>query len=163
MDTDNESDELLTPTEIQDMTNLVSIGLLPERSKRKYAYAYKIFVKWQKEKNIDSFDESVLLMYFDELSVKYKLSSLLTQCSILGKMLKIHHGVKIYKYQKLQEFLRRKAKGYKAISTKTFTSDEIKAFIDQAPDKEYLATKVCLVCVKLFQWRNYKNKTSIPN
>jgi hypothetical protein len=83
MDIENENDFSLTPPEIRDTAEVASLNLLPEKSRKVYNMAYESFLNWQKEKKTTSFSESTLLVYFTELSTKYKSSTPWTYYSML--------------------------------------------------------------------------------
>ncbi|KAJ8976468.1 hypothetical protein NQ317_012418 [Molorchus minor] len=108
--------------------NISSIKLLPERSKAIYEGVYQTFMNWREAKEEHTFSENVLMAYFEELST-----------------IEINNSVSIDKYGKLRAFLRRTAENYKAKKSKIFTADEVKKFINEAPNNVYLATKVALI------------------
>lgn len=97
---------------------------------------------WRTLNNVKSFSENVLLPYFEELSTKYKPTSLWSHFSILKSTLNLKNNVKIDNYSKVRAFLKRKSEGFQKKRAKTLTSDEINRFIKEAPDSIYLATKV---------------------
>ncbi|KAB0801684.1 hypothetical protein PPYR_03870 [Photinus pyralis] len=53
--------------------------------------------------------------------------------------------MEIDKYPKLRTFLKRKSDGHLKKKSKIFSPEEINAFLNNAPDKVYLATKVALI------------------
>ncbi|RZB39479.1 hypothetical protein BDFB_007536 [Asbolus verrucosus] len=59
--------------------------------------------------------------------------------------LNVHHNVTIENYPKLRPFLKRQSNGYKAKKATVFTPDQIREFINEAPDDKFLATKVALI------------------
>lgn len=140
----SDSDETfsLTPLEVLKAAEETSINLLPEKSRKKYEKVYNEFLNWRCAKNTSSFSENVLLAYFSELSNKFKCSSLWSIYSMLRSTINLHNGVKIEKYLKLRMFLKRKAEGHTAKKSKTFSSEQINTFINDAPDEIYLAIKV---------------------
>ncbi|XP_063370769.1 uncharacterized protein LOC134659092 [Cydia amplana] len=118
---------------------------LPTKSKEKYITTYENFISWRKEKNITSFCEDVLLLYFEEISAKYKPTSLWAFYSMLKCGLKRRHNVNIKEYSKLRAFLKKLSKGYEKEVKKVLTFENVEKFIDEAPDDKYLATKVALI------------------
>lgn len=140
MSTDSEDNEISTVPDILDGETTTIV--IPERSKKYYDYAYNSFMNWRSSKNINSFTENDVLAYFEEMTEKYKSSSLWSHYSMLRSKLIINHNIYIEKYSKLREFLRRKNQGYQAKKSNPLTPDEIYKFIEEAPDKKYLATKV---------------------
>lgn len=135
-------DNNLTPSEILEEAKAATLKLLPEKSRKQYELAYKAFMDWRKNRNVNSLSEDVLLVYFSQLSQKYKSSSLWSTYSILKSTLCIYHNVKLEYYSKLRAFLKRKSEGYQAKKSQTFTPQQIDKFINEAPDDKYLAIKV---------------------
>ncbi|XP_044745426.1 uncharacterized protein LOC123307256 isoform X2 [Coccinella septempunctata] len=121
------------------------INSIPEVSREKYKKAYKSFTEWQKENNLPSNSENVLLAYFDELSKKFKSSTLWAQYSMLRTMMNINDNIDIGNYCKVRAFLKRNSCGYRPKKSKIFSSDEIDNFINNAPDEFYLLDKVLLI------------------
>lgn len=142
MNLDSEDELLCTPPEIREVANNAIQNLLPEKSKNKYKGVYKNFQDWCSNKNVNSFTENVLLAYFNELSNKYKASSLWTFYSMLRSTLNINNGINIENYSKLRAFLKRQSEKHIAKKAKTFTPEQLNNFINEAPDEKYLATKV---------------------
>ncbi|KAJ8918799.1 hypothetical protein NQ315_011083 [Exocentrus adspersus] len=145
MDSDSDNEETGMPPEALEADKINSLNLVPEKSKKKYELAYKSFMNWRNENGASSFSENLLLTYFGKLAERYKSSSLWTTYSMLRSMLNIHHNENIEKYSKLRAFLKSKSEGYHAKKAKIFTPSQINAFIDEAPDYTYLATKVALI------------------
>lgn len=142
MDVENENDFPLTPPEIREAAEVASLNLLPEKSRKLYNKTYESFLKWQNEKKTTSFSESTLLVYFSELSAKYKSSTLWTYYSMLRSMITLHKGINLEEYKKLRALLKRKSEGFQPKKAKTFSSEDINNFLTKASDNEYLATKV---------------------
>lgn len=143
MENEQVSEFSCTPPDILEKAEAASSSaLLPEKSRRSYDKAYQSFMDWRIQKKAMSFSENVLLVYFVELSEKYKSSSLWSFYSMLRTVLVINHDVNIEKYGKLRSFFKRKSEGYEAKKSKTLTSKEIKMFITGAPDEIYLLHKV---------------------
>lgn len=97
---------------------------------------------WRSVKNINSYTENDLLVYFREVSEKYKSSSLWSLYSMLKTTLNVKHNINIEQYLRLRAFLKRKAEGYQPTKANIFSPQEINKFINAAPDHKYLATKV---------------------
>ncbi|XP_071569295.1 uncharacterized protein [Temnothorax nylanderi] len=143
---DSESDDVFgIPEKIAEAAKNVEQNLLPTKSKSRYETTYLTFMNWRKEKNINSFSENVLLAYISELSKKTKPSTLWSQYSMLKSTLIAKQNVNIHSYSKLTAFLKRKSNGFKSKKSKVFTSNEIQKFLNEAPDDQYLATKVALI------------------
>lgn len=139
---ENEESFACTPPEIVQLAAATTSTLIPETSKSIYNKTYATFNEWRLRKNANSFSENVLLAYFTELSAKYKPSSLWSFYSIIKSMLRINHDVDLEKYGKLRAFLKRKSEGFQAKKSSTLTSEEIRKFIDKAPDEAFLLHKV---------------------
>lgn len=147
---DSESDLEFTLPNIVKAENISCSNLISETSKEKYTTAHNAFLDWRKKKSTNSFSQNIFLLYFGELSMKFKASTLWTQYSMLKTTLKINHNVDIARYVKLRAFLKRKSAGYRPKKSKIFTSEEINKFIKEAPDNVYLLAKVCLHRVARF-------------
>lgn len=74
-------------------------------------------------------------------SAKYKASSVWCFYSMLRTSIQTNHNVDI-NYPKLQTFLKKASVGYRAKKSKGFQPSEIRNFLCNAPDKEFLAAKV---------------------
>ncbi|CAI6366167.1 unnamed protein product [Macrosiphum euphorbiae] len=64
---------------------------------------------------------------------------------MLKTTINMKHNINIGTYPKLQAFLKRKSTGFKSKKSKVLTSTDIKKFIDEAPNIQYLVTKVVLI------------------
>lgn len=142
-DDNDEADVVCTPDITEgDSSHITSINSLPLVSGKKYESAYNVFMEWRAKKGVITFTENDLMQYFEELSLKYKSSSLWATYSMLKTTLNMHHNVVMDNFTKLRLFLKRKSIGQQTKKAKTFTPDEINRFIEEAPDVKYLATKV---------------------
>lgn len=131
-----------TPPDILEAASNMTMNLLPAKSRSNYNKCYHEFMEWKMNKNATSFSENVLLAYFQELSEKYKVSSMWVKYSMIKSTLNIYNEVDITKYSKLIAFLKRNSQGYKGKKSKTFTAEQINKFLNEAPDTLYLFTKV---------------------
>lgn len=132
----------IIPKEMLENAKNLTMDLLPQKSKQNYTAAYNDFKKWRREKKTNSFDEIILLNYFDMLSESYSPNSLWSIYSKLKLTLNSYDHVNISNYTKLQSFLKRKNTGYQPKKSAVFTKDNIVKFLNDAPDEIYLATKV---------------------
>lgn len=139
---ENEESFTCTPPEIVELAAVTTATLIPEKSKSIYKKTYASFNEWRLRNNANSFSENVLLAYFAELSAKYKPSSLWSFYSIIKSMLRINHDVDLEKYGKLRAFLKRKSEGFEAKKSSTLTPEQIRKFIEKAPDELFLLHKV---------------------
>lgn len=139
---ENEAFFTSTPPEIVQLAAVTTSTLIPEKSKCIYNKTYAVFNEWRLRKNTNSFSENVLLAYFAELSAQYKPSSLWSFYSMLKTMLRINHDVDLEKYGKLRAFLKRKSEGFVSKKSSTLTPEQIREFIDKAPDEVFLLHKV---------------------
>ncbi|XP_071573031.1 uncharacterized protein [Temnothorax nylanderi] len=89
--------------------------------------------------------EHTLLAYFKELSKSQKPSTMWGIYSMLKATIKINNDIDIYKYNTLIAFLKRQAKGFQSKKSNILTPEQIKKFIDEAPDDTYLATKLATI------------------
>lgn len=145
-----------TPPELDLLAQNASECTLPEKSKNLYMSAYEDFLTWKTNKNAVSFSEKVLLAYFYEMSTKYKPSTLWSKFSMIKSILKIKNNVDVSKYATLAAFLKRKSDGFQSKKSKILTSNDIERFLNEAPDDQYLATKV-----RSYLLRHIKNIESI--
>ncbi|XP_051173727.1 putative uncharacterized protein DDB_G0282133 [Leptopilina boulardi] len=118
---------------------------LPAKSKEKYEAVYQHFTAWQAAKKIKNLSENVVLSYFNELIGKVKPPTLWARYSMLKSTLKINNNIDIRSYTQLNALLRKESKGYKSEKPKILSSKEILEFLNNAPDHNYLATKVAII------------------
>ena len=139
------SNENFTPPTIEERAAKATNSLLPAKSGKIYEQTYLQFMEWRAKNSVNTFSENVLLVYFDDLSKKLKSPSLWKHYSMVKSTLYLKHGVDISKYFKLHTFLKRKGEGYQPKKANTFSTDEIKKFIGDAPDIKYLLCKVACI------------------
>lgn len=131
-----------TPEEVKNEAKMVTLNLLPNKSKQKYELQYSQFMEWCALKQIKRYSENVILTYLSELSKKYKASTLWSIHSMLKATLSVKHDVDIKTYTKVNAFLKKQSTGYVAKKSKTFDLQEIENFLVNAPDEIYLMAKV---------------------
>lgn len=119
-------------------------GLVSDKSKGNYNSRYRLFVEWRKKySNTNDLTEDVLLAYFKELSDKnYLPSTLWSIYSILKTMLKEKENFDITGYLNLNDFLKEKSRGFKSKKALHLTAKNVSDFLNNAPDYDYLASKV---------------------
>lgn len=148
---DSEAEELqLTPPEILEAAQNVKLDTLPLKSQKTYWSTYEIFNKWRLDKKL-KISVNTMLAYFGEIAVKYKPSTLWSKYSMLRTTVENKHGVKLEEYRDLVNFLRSKSKGYVAKKSKVLSAEEVKTFLNDAPDKFYLSTKVHITFKNIVQ------------
>lgn len=131
------------------------------KSLKHYNIAYKSFAEWQSKQGETGFSEDVLLAYMTDASKTKVPSTLFTEHVRLKSMLKMKHNVDIKDYKRLQEFLRGNAKSYIPKTCKYLTAQEVKTFLDQAPNQIYLLVKVttynftCCFALKIIFFKNF--------
>lgn len=117
--------------------------LLPKKSMKKYENAFDHFQKYQKEKGIEGkFDEPFLMAYFFDNNGKWNPKTMWSRYSMIKKVLIRDHNIDIGKYKRLTSYLGNNAKGFKSKQSARLLPDHIKRFILEAPDDEFLFTKV---------------------
>lgn len=141
------NDESLPP-EILKKANEVINNLTPATSRPKYESAYKHFMDWRAAQRITSFSEEVFLIYFSELSETLKPSTLWAKYSMLRSMVDIKHNFNIHDYSRLIAFLKQNGKGFKSQKAQTLSAEQVNQFLREAPDSEFLATKVIKLSIK---------------
>lgn len=60
----DDSDFPNTPPDVAEQANIVTLNLLPEKSRDKYETQYRKFITWCQDKNVTNYTEDVLLVYF---------------------------------------------------------------------------------------------------
>lgn len=117
--------------------------LLPSKSRKVYEKSYEDFVIWCRQKRIqDHTNENVFLAYFNEKSKTVRASTLWANYSMIKSMVMVKSNIDISKYPKLKAFLKRKNDGYKPKKSKVLTDEQVYQFLIQAPDNNFLMTKV---------------------
>lgn len=139
-----------TPPEILEKAAEVCNNLLPATSKERYIEAYEKFNEWRRTRKVNSLSEHILLVYFEEISKKYKSSTLWSRYSMLKNTINLKHNVDISKYPKLIAFLKRQAENYIPKKSSILTVDNFNTFLASAPDEIYLLIKVSLYFLYLF-------------
>lgn len=139
---DSDSDEESIIRNFGEEGRLIINKLLPAKSCIKYENTYNSFMKWRTDYKAKTFDENVLIVYFEELSKKLKPSTLWCQWSMLRTTLNLRHGININKYENLKTLLKNKNKGFKAKKSSVLTWDQIKVFLTDSEDLLYLGAKV---------------------
>lgn len=152
-DPDDDNGEYI-PVEVMEAANIISLNLLPKKSRVIYTKRYNDFKAWAAEKGVrgpnNVFSEDVLLCYFDALSKKYCSSTLWAYFSMIKACVQLYDKIDIGKHAKVISFIKQKYKGYKAKKAKTLTSEEVAKFCALAPDDKFLITKVSFLILVLF-------------
>ncbi|KAJ8911599.1 hypothetical protein NQ315_003981 [Exocentrus adspersus] len=112
------------PQDYLEEANVVSLNLLPLKSREKYEKEYQLFKCWMETRQIRKICEEVP-------------STLWSKYSMLRSTLQSKDNIDI-KFLKLVAFLKRKSAGYKAKKANTFSRGDINKFIAEAPDETYL-------------------------
>lgn len=142
MEIDNDEVIVGTPPDIQETAKEVMLHLLPQKSQEIYERAYKKFMDYRQEKNIQSFSENVFLVYMADLSKTMKSSTLWSQYSMLRAVVNVKQNIDISKYMRLRALLKQKSVGYCPKKSKILTREEFHKFLCHAPDVKYLMMKV---------------------
>src|SRR3978361_1555375 len=87
---DSESD-----CEIERAAEAALATLVPEKSRKIYEETYRKIDSWCAEKNVENFEEKILLAYFSKLSSAYKPSTLWSTYSMLRTMTYLNKNVDI--------------------------------------------------------------------
>lgn len=143
----------IVPKNIREAAKLVSLNLMPEKSKRLYTATYNAFKTWRKSKGSNSFCEDVLLVHFSELSKKYSPPSLWSMFSMLKCTINTFDKIDISTYNRLIASIKKVNSGYVAKKSAVFTKENICDFLLNAPDDIYLCEKVCynvtIICLHI--------------
>lgn len=130
---------------IEEAAAAVRLETLPAKSKKLYYKTYDQFIQWKNSKKLSKINEDVLLVYFNELAGKYAPTSLWSKWSMLRSVIENKHDIDIKRFGSLKGLLKRKNQGYQKKKAKVFTEDEISKFLNEAPDRHYLAHKMVMV------------------
>ena len=141
-DSDDVSDDV--PPEMIEAAKEIALNSLPHTSKQKYTKVYNEFKQWRSAKNTKSFAESVLLVYFNEISSKFASTTLWSRFSMLKATIKAYDNVDISNYPQLLGFLKKNNVGYISKKSSVFTTNDVSKFLSEAPDAKYLIMKVCI-------------------
>ncbi|KAL7299685.1 hypothetical protein TKK_0007442 [Trichogramma kaykai] len=126
---------------------IVQTDTSPKKSSERYLLVYDAYKDWQKEhaKSLSNSEEKNLIVYFSELKLKLKPTTLWSIWSMLKKTLATRDDVNINNFITLKSLIKNNSKGYKPTKSAVLKWDEIKKFMNEAPDFVYLGTKVVLV------------------
>ncbi|XP_063972557.1 uncharacterized protein LOC135160192 [Diachasmimorpha longicaudata] len=124
---------------------IITENTLLSKSREKYQAIYKKFTSWRETNNKGPLSQEVLLDFFVELSEKMKPSSLWSHYSMLKHTINSNDKIDISSYKKLNVFLKLQSTGFKSKQTKVLTPNDIERFLNEAPDNQFLATKVALI------------------
>lgn len=131
-----------TPPEMREEAEKIQEQLLPQKSKGLYMKTYAIFKDWCQGKKVEKISENILLIYFQEQAKTRKASSLWATFSMLKSTISLKENIDVSKYFKLISFLKRQNENYKAKKSLVFTNEEVKRFLNNAPDEIFLPAKV---------------------
>lgn len=140
-DEDEEANDVVSISENRLESVEQTRNTLPEVSRERYQNSYDNFMRWQQTNKITSFSEDTFLTYFTELSTSLKPTSLWSQYSMIKSTIKLYNNVDIGEYRKVVSFLKAKNEGYVSERAKMFTAEEIRRFLTEAPDIQYLSHK----------------------
>ncbi|KAK5649303.1 hypothetical protein RI129_000332 [Pyrocoelia pectoralis] len=117
------------------------------KSREKYFAAYRHFIQWCNEKNVNIYSENILLRYFHQMQKdkKWKSSTMWSRYSMIKSELIIKRGINISQYLKLRCFLKKANEGYSAKKSRIFTKEQFEGFLMDAPDEVYLGIKIVLL------------------
>lgn len=142
---DDDEEIMDIPVEIKEKAKAASLGLLPAKSRKIYETEYELFMGWCKKNRVMTVNETALLAYLNELSKRYKNSSLWSKFSMLKAVLSVNDNIDVNKFLKLKAFLKRHGTGYRPKKSKIFERSQIENFIQGAPNDQFLMIKVVLI------------------
>lgn len=138
---DESENESKPPPELQEIAKITDLESMPGKSRRLYEATYTKFTKWKKTNNEGTSEDS-LLRYFNELQSSYKPSTLWAQFSMLKHVILLRENIDLKNFSALLSFLKEYSKGFKSKKSQVFTTEQIKTFLETAPNELYLTTKV---------------------
>ncbi|KAJ6634976.1 hypothetical protein Bhyg_13558 [Pseudolycoriella hygida] len=124
-------------------TTVKALG--PEKSSKRYDETYNRFIDCRKQQGTESFVEEVFLAYFEDKSQHYAPSTLWSIYSMLKSKMIANHNIDISRYSRLLSFVKTKNVGFQSKQASVFTPEEIKKFLLEAPDSEFLVIKAVTV------------------
>ena len=139
-------DEKFIPDDVLLLAEEASNTLIPEKSRDRYDKELHAFNEWREKQSTSKvLNETVVLAYIAGLAKTFKPSSLWTKFSMLRKSLQICENVDIYKFGKVVAFVKKQNIGYKPKKSKTLNDEQCRKFIMEAPDDQFLLSKVVLI------------------
>lgn len=139
-------DENFIPDDVLLLAEEASNTLIPEKSRDRYDKELHAFNEWREKQSTSKvLNETVVLAYIAGLAKTFKPSSLWTKFSMLRKSLQICENVDIYKFGKVVAFVKKQNIGYKPKKSKTLNDEQCRKFIMEAPDDQFLLSKVVLI------------------
>ncbi|KAJ6639008.1 hypothetical protein Bhyg_11747, partial [Pseudolycoriella hygida] len=102
---------------------------------------------WQDGRGVQKITPNVVLAYFQELDAKknYKPTSLWAFYSMLKSTLRTFEDLDIGQYFQVKAFLKQKSSGFKSVRANVFTEEEIRKFVMEADDRQWLDVKVSCI------------------
>lgn len=145
-DEDN-PEEVINSRDFEAEKRKIMSNQLPNRSRAEYEIAYGKFFKWANDNKVKSINESIMIVYFQDLKVKqnYQSSTLWSIWSKLRLMLCLRHSKDINNYSELKLLLRTYHKGHKAKQSKTFNWTQVIKFLEESNEHVYLGEQVILI------------------
>ncbi|XP_011164289.1 uncharacterized protein LOC105199064 [Solenopsis invicta] len=142
-----EMEELMqrTSPELAEVANSARVDTLPKISRNKYDAAYSAFTEYKKQHKTPATTQNVLCAYFKELSNTHASSTLWNRYSMLKAEIKAKENISIESYTDLIAFIRNQAVNYTPKQSEILTKDDVRKFLEIAPDREFLAAKVILI------------------
>lgn len=146
---DRHDDTLETSPEICEAIGNASFDLLPPKSRAIYETSYKSFAEWRNSCGVQQITEPVMVEYFEKLAKQYKPSTLWAQYSMLKTTIRVHDKVDTNAYQSLSAFIKDQARNAQPQKAKVLTADDVRRFLNEAPNDQHLLTKVGVASVQV--------------
>lgn len=99
-------------------------------------------MKWEQAHKTKITSESIMIAYFSESGQKYKSSTLWSVYSMLKATLKLKDKIDIDAYHSLKAFFEKESSGFTSKKSNVPSFESVEKFLSEAPNSEYLATKV---------------------
>ncbi|KAL7292517.1 hypothetical protein TKK_0014090 [Trichogramma kaykai] len=137
------NEENIDPEEIIEKEKQMIIGnLMPVKSCAQYEKVYNSFIQWKEKNNAQVINEDVLLMYFKELSEKWKPTTLWSHWS---KLRTLKNSISMNNYHYLKTFVKQQSKGYQPKKSLILSWQYIEKFINISDHHIYFHNKVMLI------------------
>ena len=146
------------PDEVKELAESAIGQMIPAVSKQVYDRVYEAFKAWKQKMRVpaNNNSETVVSGYMKQLSETVAPNSLYSHFSMLKKTMAVYENVDKSKYYTVFAFMKQKNVGY-VPKSEVLRPQHIKKFIAEAPDLEWLVTKVKKKKKKKQQKTNKKN------
>lgn len=130
-------------TTTQSTSTTGTTPLLPIKSSIKYQQSYKMFLRWMKKHGLEV-TEANIGSFFQDMADTRTPNSLWTIYSMLKAQIITNHGIDINQMRSVKAAIKEKNIGYVPKKSKSFTADELRKYLKEAPEEHHLVHKVLI-------------------